>query len=112
METQSDVRRRAFQHLRAPHLNLGGAQLSHGGGGPVVPGSDEGQVSVALRDNGARFCDRAPSVEPQAAQPHGDLADVKWDENVLLVRRSQTVGDEAVERLRPRSARSCSSRRS
>jgi site-specific recombinase XerD len=42
----------------------------------------------------------ATGLRPSTLRPlrrHGELADVKWDENVLLVRRSQTVGDEVME---------------
>jgi integrase len=38
---------------------------------------------------------RPSSLRPLRRQ--GELADVKWDENALLVRRSQTVGDEVME---------------
>jgi integrase len=42
----------------------------------------------------------ATGLRPSSLRPLrrcGLLADVKWDENVLLVRRSQTVGDEVME---------------
>jgi integrase len=42
----------------------------------------------------------ATGLRPSSLRPLrrcGPLADVKWDENVLLVRRSQTVGDEVME---------------
>ncbi len=42
----------------------------------------------------------ATGLRPSSLRPLrrlGGLADVKWDENVLLVRRSQTVGDEVME---------------
>jgi integrase len=42
----------------------------------------------------------ATGLRPSSLRPLrrcGDLADVKWDEGVLLVRRSQTVGDEVME---------------
>jgi integrase len=42
----------------------------------------------------------ATGLRPSSFRPlrrRGELADVKWDENVLLVRRSQTVDDEVME---------------
>ncbi|MEP6655402.1 MAG: site-specific integrase, partial [Myxococcales bacterium] len=71
--------------------------LPHGGRGPAVPGGDEGRVPATLRDDGARFCDRLRPSSLRPLRRRGELADVKWDENVLLVRRSQTVGDEVME---------------
>ena len=50
----------------------------------------------------------ATGLRPSSLRPlrrHGELAGVKWNESVLLVRRSRTVGDEVMETTKTRGVR-------
>ena len=94
---QRGRRRSCVRHVRARDVHRGGAERAYRRGGGDVPRVHEGASS--RQHYAMTYLGFATGLRPSLLRPlrrTGPTPDVLWDEGVVLVRRSHTLGDEVM----------------